>query len=129
MRVVPILIASFVVMAIIFQNNQYDHPFKVHDGPYKNIKACLEAPEKHIKWRTLYITSILCTFLLFSLCHNRLPTDSELITYLIIIFSSFTLLWYYIDYTLHAEARKYGMENLKRLRRTASPLVQKIENY
>lgn len=60
---------------------------------YKRIWRCLSAERKTIKWRRVFMGSVIATCFIFLLVHQRLPQPRETVMYTIIIYSVWYMTW------------------------------------
>jgi hypothetical protein len=115
-----IILLSLFIFACYKENKEYNDSFIL--GKYlkgqsinrmlKNIKICMSYDFKTIKWRRIFISSIISTILIFMIVFYRIPEQSEFLLFLIIIFLIFSFMWSsYIDKTAK-EVNKYCEDNI-----------------
>ena len=120
-----LLIVVLFTYAFIFQKNEYRDPFK--NAKVKNtttpkralryIKVCLASPQRAVKWRTIFIATILSIIVIFTVIHARTPSNSEAVMHFVIIYIVFYCMTEFIDSTVHQGAYLTGLRNLEVLRK------------
>ena len=119
------LICFILLYAIYFEALDYSNAYDIskpnkRDDVYKIIKKISSSSSydtKTIKWRRLYISSVIATLLIFGIVRQCSPTPSELLLYIFIIYFIFTIQWYSYTQIISEQNVKYTQKHLDKLKK------------
>lgn len=81
----------------------------------RKITECIAYDTKSIKWRRIFICSLISVFAIFFFVQKRFPHVREFILYLLCIYVVQYISWKNYNQIISKPAKKYGMENLQKL--------------
>lgn len=115
--IIYIIITLLCIFAIYNEKRQYNESYLL-GKPDKNnknsiysilkkIKICTSYDFKTIKWRRIFLASVLSTILLYFIIYSSLPNERDFLLTIIILFLVISIMWYsYISKT-GLEINKY----------------------
>lgn len=123
--IVYIIVFFFVLFAIKFEKTDYANAYdlskpKKSDKPkriFKKIRVVTSYDNHTIKWRRIYISSVLSTVLIFLIIYQRIPSQKELLLYIAIIYAIFALQWSNYTSVISSQASSYINTHLKNLQK------------
>ena len=94
--------------------------YEKNDSLYKSLiklKRCISYDCKTIKWRRSYLIANIITILIFIIIHKKIPSCSDYLLHMIIIFLGYNFMWENYVKVTSKQVLKYANENLKNIRK------------
>lgn len=118
--IIYIIIILLCIFAIYNEKRQYNESYLLgkpdKNNKYnknsiysilKKIKICTSYDFKTIKWRRIFLASVLSAILLYFIIYSSLPNERDFLLTIIILFLVISVMWYSYINTIGLEINKY----------------------
>ena len=120
-----IFIVFWFAFAVIKEKSDHQHSYAASQTLDKDsimtsirkIRYCMTYELRVVKWRRSLLSATITTFLLFTVCWQRLPTASEIITHMLLITVVFSIIWSNFSTRTGTDALRYCDGNISHVKK------------